>query len=230
MPEARVFYYFRDCIGARKILKQVDGSFDGKPVKKVSKSQSYETLTYSQFKTKTERIASGISAHYGLAKGDKVLIFANTRSEWIIIAVAVIKAGGVVTTLVPSMTTQSLAFALKQMRPVKVVITEASLDKKLQDVFEASGERPPVVYMDTDDRKDLSEGSVFLECLEGEGEKIPYVPASLKSSDRAVIMSVLHHPLKLSGTTHDVVNFIFQVHIRNHKRGQGSVPDPQAVG
>ena len=70
MPSFDIF--FRECIGFRKILGHVDGHFDGKPVKKVSKSPTYQTLTYSEFKTKTEQIASGLKAKYGLVKGDKV--------------------------------------------------------------------------------------------------------------------------------------------------------------
>ena len=169
-------------------MGQVDGHFDGKPVKKVSKSPTFQTLTYSQFKTKTEQIAAGLKAKYGLVKGDKVLVFANSRAEWITSAVGVVKAAGVVTTLVPSMTTQALAFALNQIRAVKVVISEASLHQKLQEVFEAAGQHPPVVYMEKDGRKDLPDGSVLLDSIEEEGGKVAYETALLESSDLAVIM------------------------------------------
>ena len=66
----------------------IDGQFGGKPVKKISKSGDYDVITFAEFKSSTHCLATGLRKKYSLGKGDKVLIFANSRAEWLI-------AGGV---------------------------------------------------------------------------------------------------------------------------------------
>ena len=74
----------RDCVGSRRTLGLIDGQFGGKPVKKISKSGDYDVITFAEFKSSTQCLATGLRKKYSLGKGDKVLIFANSRAEWLI--------------------------------------------------------------------------------------------------------------------------------------------------
>ena len=78
----------RDCVGSRRTLGLIDVQFGGKLVKKISKSSDYDVITFAEFKSSTQCLATGLRKKYSLGKGDKVLIFANSRAEWLI-------AGGV---------------------------------------------------------------------------------------------------------------------------------------
>jgi len=183
-------YPQRECIGSRQILGLVDGHFNGKEVKKISKSPKFDTITFSQFKTKTDNIATGMKTKYSLAKGDKVLIFANSRAEWMISSVGCTKAGAVITTLVPSMTNQALSHAINQICP-KIVITEISLWGKLQDVFDSQDTKVgrPAILLFATDGQEVPANSVLLSHIEECGVSAPHSsPVALDPSDTAVIM------------------------------------------
>ena len=79
-----LFIHCRDCVGSRRTLGLIDGQFGGKPVKKISKSGDYDVITFAEFKSSTQCLATGLRKKYNLGKGEKVLIFANSRAEWLI--------------------------------------------------------------------------------------------------------------------------------------------------
>jgi len=188
-------YGQRDCVGSRRTLGLIDGQFGGKPVKKISKSGDYDVITFAEFKSSTQCLATGLRKKYSLGKGDKVLIFANSRAEWLIAAVGCIKAGAVVTTLVPSMTKQAIAYAMDQIKP-KLIVTEISLREKLQESLSAQKETsdstrqvPPVILMEADGQS-LPRDAILLKDIESYGSKagVAYEPVALKSTDTAVLM------------------------------------------
>ena len=63
-------YKDRRCFGYRKVLDKFDGTFEGKPVKKISKSSKMETLTYHEAFSKIDNIAIGLICELNIKKGD----------------------------------------------------------------------------------------------------------------------------------------------------------------
>ena len=143
-------YKNRRCFGYRKVLDKFEGTFEGKPVRKISKSSSLETLTYhAAFSTKINNIAIGLINELNVKKGEHVLIIGHTSFEWTIGAFATIKAGAVVATLTPISPDDAIIHSLKQTHPVAVIVEDDFLDKILR-ILEDNPERvtsPKVICM-----------------------------------------------------------------------------------
>ena len=136
-------YNDRKCFGYRKVLDKFDGTFEGKPVRKISKSSQLETLTYKEVFSKIDNITVGLICELKIKKGDIVLIIGNTCLEWAIGAFAAIKAGAVVATLSPISPVDAMEHGLKQTRPVAIIVEEDFLDKIMRIMEDNPDMIPP---------------------------------------------------------------------------------------
>ncbi len=109
---------------------------------------SWVDVTWKDADASASRIAGGLVA-LGLQPGDKVCILAQTRLEWVLADVAILKAGGVSVPVYPSSTALQVAFIVKDSGARWVVAEDAAQAEKLLPLL-ASGVR--VIHIDGDAR------------------------------------------------------------------------------
>ena len=174
------------CMGYRKVFGYVDGVFNGMSVKKVFRSESYEYLSYEEVKSKTVALANGLFTKFNLKPRDKILIFANTRVEWTLAGMAVLRTGCIISTLAPTMTDESVIYGLKKIKPV-VIITESERICKLKTLCSGILDDLVIVSMDSVDKS--AHGDVLtLTDLEIEGQNLNCSFPPMKPDDPALIM------------------------------------------
>ena len=82
----------------------------------------YDWFTYGHVLRRVQHIAKGLHLE-GIGQRDKVLIFAETRLEWIACAFALFKLGAVVTTLFAQLGSEGIIHGIKQvtiLNPIKI--------------------------------------------------------------------------------------------------------------
>ncbi len=114
---------------------------------------AFTPLSYAEVRDVVRRLAAGFR-ELGLERGDRVAIFAHTRMEWAQSDLAVLSAGGVVTTIYPGSSADQLAYLLADAGATGIVLENEALLERLDQV-EADLEF--VVSMDdvTSDRPEL---------------------------------------------------------------------------
>ena len=180
-------YKDRKCFGYRKILGKFQGTFEGMPIMKISKSEAIESLTYQEVFCKINNIAAGLVNVLELNKGSNVLVFGNTRHEWALAAFGSITAGARVATMVPVAPNDDIIHGLKQILPVAVIVEEEFLPKIIR-VLKSNPDIPfpKIVCMDQDAQK--KEGLFALHEIELKGQECPKLFPKIKPDDPAVIM------------------------------------------
>ncbi|HUI13103.1 MAG TPA: AMP-binding protein [Xanthobacteraceae bacterium] len=81
------------------------------------------TLTYRELERLSNQAANGLKA-LGVAKGDRVTLFAPNSVEWVISYIGIAKAGGVLNPVNAMLTAEELAYVVKDCS-AKVLITTA---------------------------------------------------------------------------------------------------------
>ncbi|XP_054161476.1 long-chain-fatty-acid--CoA ligase 4-like [Oppia nitens] len=116
------------CLGYRQVLSEVDvRQSDGKVLKKCELSD-YQWLTYGEADTRIAHIARGLLIN-GVKPRDTVLIFFDTRLEWLLTAQAILRIGAVITTLYSTLGTDSLVYGINETEVTHVITTEDLLTK-----------------------------------------------------------------------------------------------------
>ena len=183
-------YKNRKCFGYRRVLNKFDGTYEGKPVRKISKSSKMETLTYNEAFSKIDNIAIGLICELNIKKGDIVLVIGHTCHEWAIGAFAAIKAGAVVATLSPISPVDVMEYGLKQTHPVVIIVEEDFLDKIMRIMEDNPDIIPPtkVVCMK---RGSFESREVYcLDDIEAKGQAMEVIVKlpEIKPTDSALIM------------------------------------------
>lgn len=88
----------------------------------------YEWLDYSEVDERIISIACGLTA-LGIKQGDKIVIYAETRKEWLMTAIACFKLGIPVVTVYATLGEEAVAYALKECDAVAIVTTKSLLPK-----------------------------------------------------------------------------------------------------
>ena len=149
-------------------------------------------------------MAKGMIKMLNLQPGQKVLIFAKTRMEWILSALAVLQTGCTVTTLFTTMTEEAFLYGLKQTKPV-VIITEAEWLAKIAKAtqIDMPGLKETKIVCLDDVFEELSDVKVHamvdLELI-GQGRQVEL--PQVKADDEALLMYT-------SGTTANAKGVIF---------------------
>ena len=86
-----------------------------------AKDGNIDTLTYSQYKTKTDRIAAGLDA-VDLA-GKRVAIIGETSPEWFCTYLAVVSSGGVIIPLDKELVVDEIGGFLKSSKAEALVFS-----------------------------------------------------------------------------------------------------------
>lgn len=117
----------------------------------VKRSGQYQPVTWGQVHSQVVGCHKGLKA-LGIGKGDKVILFSQTRPEWSIADYAILAGGSVTVPIYPSSTPDDIAFILRNSDAKAVFVEEVALASKLEDGFKALGRKLPVVaFGDTGD-------------------------------------------------------------------------------
>jgi long-chain acyl-CoA synthetase len=115
-------------VGARHInsVEEVKQS-NGKYLKKISQGE-YEWNTYGELFTRINNLSDGLLS-LGLKSNDNIVLFAETRQEWLISAFACFRIKVPVVTLYASLGTEALAFGINQTKTSYLITTGEQLPK-----------------------------------------------------------------------------------------------------
>jgi long-chain acyl-CoA synthetase len=161
---------------------------------------AFAPLSYDRMRRVVRRLAAGFR-EFGVAPGDRVALFADTRMEWAQTDFAVLAAGGAVTTVYSSATDDQLRHLLSDSGAVGVVAEDAAAVEQVLGVAEAV----PVSFVVSMDRleadyADAAAEVVTLAELYRRGEAA-YDPDAYESwldeRDPAALASLIY----TSGTT-----------------------------
>mmetsp|Transcript_42418 Transcript_42418/g.98249 ORF Transcript_42418/g.98249 Transcript_42418/m.98249 type:complete len:704 (+) Transcript_42418:70-2181(+) len=128
----------RPAVGQRALLKRdmVDGG-GGKQFEKLSFSDTFAWLTYREYGDRVAKLAAGLVNFAGLKKGDRVLIFAETQSDWIAATLACFRQGACIVTAYATLGEEGVESALYQT-DATICFCDAKLFKVLSNVAEKS--------------------------------------------------------------------------------------------
>ncbi len=86
-------------------------------MRKYTLSDSYKWLTLNEVIEKVDNIAKGL-VKFGVKKGDKVIIFADTRLEWLLCSLALMRINATLVTLFSNLGEFFFSyFNLRKFRP-----------------------------------------------------------------------------------------------------------------
>lgn len=92
-------YQDKKCLGVRQVLSVEDQvQQDGKVFKKFELANKYKWMSYVQVLEKIDSVANGL-LEIGVKSGDSVIIYSETRYEWVVSALACFKIKAKVITL-----------------------------------------------------------------------------------------------------------------------------------
>ncbi len=132
-------------------------------------------MTYAELDTASDSVAAALAAQ-GVARGDRVVIFADNGWEAVVSLFAAAKAGAVFCLVNPTAKADRLGHILGNCRPAALV----TLDRLLPVAAEAIGHTPPLaccLVAGSRDKPDLPGGLRFEEALAWEGK--PPDPAGI---------------------------------------------------
>ena len=144
-------YGRRRCLGTRRVLGTAEGTFAGKPITKVIQKDDYDWLTYDQTRQKVGKISKGLALLCNTKPGDRVLIYADTKADWMVTALAIFQAGCTAVTLLSTMSEEAIQHALKQTEP-HIAFTDLKSVQKLRKIVKNSRlcKLKYVVYFEND--------------------------------------------------------------------------------
>lgn len=87
-------------------------------------SDSYKWLTLNQAISRVDNIAKGL-VKMGVKKGDKVIIWADTRLEWLLSSLALVRTNATLTTLFSNLG-MTCALIHSPMFESKAILTEVT--------------------------------------------------------------------------------------------------------
>ena len=106
--------------------------------------ESVACVTRAELLERAGRLARGLREN-GLEQGDRVAILAPNSTDWVVSALGVINAGGVLVPLDTQMPDEDLCHAVSDCAP-DIVFTTAALKKRLENV----PEQPPLRLLDAE--------------------------------------------------------------------------------
>ncbi|KAI6177919.1 hypothetical protein M3Y99_01975500 [Aphelenchoides fujianensis] len=115
------------CMGVRELLEFEEQRKDGKTFQKLHLGE-YEFETYEEVNETINGVVQGLLSH-GLQKGDNVMIFAETRPEWMQTAFACFKCGLPLSTVYATLGEEAVAYAINEVEPKVLFTTRALLPK-----------------------------------------------------------------------------------------------------
>lgn len=110
----------------------------------VKRNGQYQPVTWAQVHQQVVACYRSLKS-LGIGKGDKVVIYSQTRPEWSIADFAILNGGAVTVPIYHSSTPEDIAFILENSETKAVFVEEIALASKLEDAFKTLGRRLPVI-------------------------------------------------------------------------------------
>ncbi len=104
-----------------------------------------QSLTYSQLAERVNRIANVLTRELGLVPGNRVLVRGPNSPMMVAIALAVIKAGGVLVATMPLLRAKELAYPITKAQ-IRLALCDHRLDEELEKARTAAPALERVVY------------------------------------------------------------------------------------
>jgi long-chain acyl-CoA synthetase len=119
----------------------------------------YRSITFEALEDSVDRLAASL-IRLGVAKGDRVAVFAYHGPEWVMADLAALKLGAVIVPLYHTLSPSAAKYILNDSA-CKLIFVE---DKKLFDVIdEVRGEIPSLAHVVVFDEKGIEERGAFLK-------------------------------------------------------------------
>ncbi|XP_002163162.2 long-chain-fatty-acid--CoA ligase 4 isoform X1 [Hydra vulgaris] len=187
-------YGDKNCMGTRELIAEEDEvQTNGRVFKKVILGE-YQWLTYNQAYDHVKRISSGIKA-LGVKSKDYVLIFAETKTEWMLTAQACFLRNFSIVTIYTTLGDDAIAYGFNQVKS-HIVFTDAVLLPKIKKILPQLKFLKTIIYFGDVKKSTLSDFPedirIFsLQQIEDLGAKLKNINEpvdSPKPDDVAVIM------------------------------------------
>jgi long-chain acyl-CoA synthetase len=164
-PKCNLYIKFQECtrkfplidtLGVREIFAiEEEVQENGKKFKKLNMGE-YKWMKYDQILKRVDNLANGL-LKIGLKSGDNIVLFSETRPEWIISALACFKINVVVVTQYATLGIQALSFGINQTGASFVFASGETLTKIESILKEIPKVSHLIVYTDTFTVKSLNE-------------------------------------------------------------------------
>lgn len=135
------------CLGVRRVLKEeMEEQPDGKVFNKKILAPQYEWLTYRQVDIRIDNVSRGLLFH-GIKPGDRVIIFMETRMEWMLTAQGLYRLGATLATLYATLGDEGIAHVVNEIGASHIV-TSSDLLPKLKKLKSQLPTVKTVIYVE----------------------------------------------------------------------------------
>ncbi|CAN7990594.1 unnamed protein product [Ixodes pacificus] len=134
----------RPCLGTRLVKSQTQEIIDGKSIVKYDLGE-YKWKTYADVESQVDQIGRGL-AGLGIVPETRVIIFAETREEWILTALACFRRRIIVCTIYATLGDEGIVFSVNETEG-RVVITSEELLPRLQKLMRRLRHVKRIIYM-----------------------------------------------------------------------------------
>ncbi|XP_055929424.1 long-chain-fatty-acid--CoA ligase 4-like isoform X3 [Argiope bruennichi] len=142
-----VRYGTKKCVGIREVLSEADEYFrNGKVFKKVRLSDEYKWFSYVDIDQRVENLCKGM-LELGLQPKKQIVIFAETRIEWMLTCQACFRINVPVATLYATLGEDGIVHGLNETE-VKYIFTSQELLPKLKKIIGKLPWVTHIVYME----------------------------------------------------------------------------------
>lgn len=153
-----------------RILVDEYGKDQSKAMLSYKVDKEYVNITYQQFKTDVELTAHGLLS-LGIKPGDKVILLAENRPEWMMFDFAILGIGAVDVPLYPSLTPADIKFIINNSESKTVVVSNKLLLSKFLRVKDECPGVDNIIVMNEKDADNSVSGLYSLSRLKQMGEE-----------------------------------------------------------
>ncbi|NWV73938.1 ACSL4 ligase, partial [Dasyornis broadbenti] len=137
----------KDCLGTREILSEENEMQpNGKVFKKLILG-TYRWLSYEEVNEKITHLGNGLSA-LGLTPKSTVVIFCETRAEWMIVALTCFKYNFPLVTLYATLGEEAVTYGLNECGAAYLVTSVELLESKLKTALPQVSCLKHIIYVD----------------------------------------------------------------------------------
>ncbi|XP_042732311.1 long-chain-fatty-acid--CoA ligase 4 isoform X2 [Lagopus leucura] len=137
----------KDCLGTREILSEENEMQpNGKVFKKLILG-TYRWLSYEEVNQKVNRLGSGLIA-LGLTPKSTVVIFCETRAEWMIAALTCFKYNFPLVTLYATLGEEAVTYGLNECGALYLITSAELLESKLKATLPQISCLKHIIYVD----------------------------------------------------------------------------------
>ncbi|NXP59998.1 ACSL4 ligase, partial [Chloropsis cyanopogon] len=137
----------KDCLGTREILSEENEMQpNGKVFKKLILG-AYRWLSYEEVNEKITRLGNGLTA-LGLTPKSTVVIFCETRAEWMIVALTCFKYNFPLVTLYATLGEEAVTYGLNECGASYLVTSVELLESKLKTALPQVSCLKHIIYVD----------------------------------------------------------------------------------